>query len=677
MATLVSTNNLSDVDSASASRTNLMIHQTVTSISEFVPAPYAAVRHALGDPANAAAFTAALQAAAATAAANPGQLYLLGLPAGSPTLTAEVVLTANVSLVGQGRDLTRVTRATGSSARALFSYSGVSGAKIRISDLTLDGNAANGVGVNLLQVIDAAGLEVHGVRLQNANSDAAGYGGGLILFDGDKNAPRVVSLIDDVEGVNIATQLIYAQRTSNLTICNVHNVAVNATGTAVMLYDAQASEAGSERVAERIVIRDIRQEGGRDAVVVSGFSTGKGLEGLIAGPKSPFWWVIVDGVEAYGCANYGGAFQGAYMRVSNYLSENCGSPGIGGGALFNAMYSSFEGTIKNGYYYGLDCGGATFCDIDAKIIDPGVSTTGAVHAGGATALNCGGRYTRVKADILMHPSVSGVAVAVFGQEASGDFVGGWWPESERSQDMDLDIRVKLTNATQKALTAARHPLNTVISRLHVMSDLALEPTTLTQVVAAGLRQLPGAVRYDVSPSIMPPWGAPVVSLSGNDLVAPDLGDRVTYYGGGTIQRIKLASDVTFAGKVTDIRSPNPGGGYTNATVLALSGGGGTGATATPRVTAERKLQGGEVASGGSGYTSAPAVTATVGSGATFAVDVGNPVREGMRIAIMVTGSTNLTHGASGPGALLLKNGSLSNYTGLLEFERSGDYWVQA
>ena len=86
------------------------------------------------------------------------------------------------------------------------------------------------------------------------------------------------------------------------------------------------------------------------------------------------------------------------------------------------------------------------------------------------------------------------------------------------------------------------------------------------------------------------------------------------YPADAFARIQDTTMSFFNGPLTGLTLTNGGAGYTSAPTVSLTGGGGTGATATATL-APRAVAGLTLTNGGSGYTSAPTVTLTGGGGA--------------------------------------------------------------
>jgi hypothetical protein len=103
-------------------------------------------------------------------------------------------------------------------------------------------------------------------------------------------------------------------------------------------------------------------------------------------------------------------------------------------------------------------------------------------------------------------------------------------------------------------------------------------------------------------------------------------DETIHWAVGWSDGTDIAPTVGLPGALQAINLTNGGAGYTSAPTVALTGGGGTGATATAQI-ADGKVTGFTITSPGTGYTSAPTVALTggAGSGATAAVVVSDEV----------------------------------------------------
>jgi len=134
-------------------------------------------------------------------------------------------------------------------------------------------------------------------------------------------------------------------------------------------------------------------------------------------------------------------------------------------------------------------------------------------------------------------------------------------------------------------------------------------------------------------------------------------------GGGTGA---TATATVSGGPLTALTVTNGGSGYSVAPAVVLSGGGGTGATATATISGG-VVTGFTVASGGSNYTSAPTVRLAIGTGATATATV---VSGAVTALTVTSGGSNYTtapivavSGGTGASATAtLVNGSVTGFT---------------
>lgn len=135
---------------------------------------------------------------------------------------------------------------------------------------------------------------------------------------------------------------------------------------------------------------------------------------------------------------------------------------------------------------------------------------------------------------------------------------------------------------------------------------------------------PGAVSYRIYRSI----------ISDNDGNAMTRGQQLGFLGtakGATFTDNNIVPDFTRSppqhynpfevGTVTNVEVTAGGTGYTDASTISISGGGGSGFDGIPIVNSAGALVGVKIRDGGKGYSS-PTATITVGTGATVTIDLG-------------------------------------------------------
>lgn len=156
--------------------------------------------------------------------------------------------------------------------------------------------------------------------------------------------------------------------------------------------------------------------------------------------------------------------------------------------------------------------------------------------------------------------------------------------------------------------------------------MVFEETTINYTTAEGSMELTwtpvaGALYYNVYRTIIVPVGTEVSQ-------AMQVGYLGTAYGPRFVDN-NIIPDFTvtppieynpFAdGQILHVDVTADGSGYTKASVVSFTGGGGSGAAAYPVVDAAGNVVAIVMTKGGSGYTSDPTVSVSVGTGATFTV----------------------------------------------------------
>lgn len=170
----------------------------------------------------------------------------------------------------------------------------------------------------------------------------------------------------------------------------------------------------------------------------------------------------------------------------------------------------------------------------------------------------------------------------------------------------------------------------------------------------------------------------VVIASASALVIDDYNSEFIVTGTTNISTMLTKSNSDNAGKIVSARVTAPGSGYTSKPTVTISGGGGTGATATAEISRSGKLMGISIVNKGSGYTSNPtiAISGGGGTGGTAAAVVGMKNHTGRQVTLQFEGTLtvqlpgmNTAYTAAG-GSTLTVRGRRNGNGQWLEISRS-------
>ena len=551
--------------------------------------------------------TTAIQAAITYAVAQARAIYL---PPGTYRVSTLTYSSGLKGIIGAGRQHTTIKRIDNAvSTQYLINVGAV--AVVHVSELTLDGNKANNtVDGACVVIIGASQISLRNITATNAKSSGGNFGWGIFIRSNADAAGGTTSTIDNCivslnggHGIDLDVTASYVSVSGCSLIGNTRN---GLTATIAAPADGSMS---------RIRITN--------NTATNNTQSGIGLSGIIAGwGLSAIKWATISGNTITDNGLYGLAWQGAHGSITNNNIANNGntSPYTSAGVLLNASYTEFSGNVVNANQtWGVDAGGCQYRSITGNTIS---DTYSLGAAGAGTGLNLGASMaTSVVGNIFVMNGArvgddGGTNLAIHRYDGGQNYPAIPFPGSDISIIANHFVLPKTGTQQSWGIYADGCPSGVVIKD-NVFSG-GLEARLIyggaDDILIEGNRwsgALSGSSLASATGALVVPDYADTLLLTGT---AHDITDLMTY------------AQSLNAGKVTGIIVANIGTGFTSTPAVALTGGGGTGATATALLDGAGHVGGFTITNPGSGYTSAPAVgiTGGGGSGATATSVVGYP-----------------------------------------------------
>lgn len=564
----------------------------------------------------------------------------------TPYILDGVSVPSNSRLYALGK--VTLKRKNSAAAAGILICSGVN--NVVIDGFLLDGNLANNtVGADNIRVVASC----YNIRLQNnecVNAKYnAGLGNGIGFYDNADAAQETNSYITGNRTTLNGGVGILVERCNAIKIVN--NYGGSNTFAGIKLQDPTLPVAGSPVTNHIVIEGNIYTSSGVGISIYGNRSGVSGGNDIITQLNYIHRGITVSNNVCYSNAYYGLAIQGIGITATGNVARANGSNTSNGGVLFNCANSTFSGnTVVDNYFYGIDAGFSSFCDItgntvysNGKSVLQGVG----INAGATNAVsicenrigdnggNSGGSYQ------ILASGVDGASATNW-----GTFVG-----------YDLTINnnvISLSDANMTAIKAVNNFAgvsvcnNTIHNRFN---------GTIFQIY------LPGASTTMSNNRVLNSSGAwEVAATSAGTMVLPDYGEVVRVTGTATVNYIYTTAFNYGRDKVCTVVMSAAGSGYTSQPTVSLVGGGGTTATGNAALGADGKIYGVYITGYGAGYT----------PGASFAVGFSGGGGAGAAATAYV-GCDNATDRVvilRFDGAAIIKNGTGNIYLGGGDFTGS-------
>ena len=328
--------------------------------------------------------------------------------------------------------------------------------------------------------------------------------------------------------------------------------------------------------------------------------------------------------------HYGITAQGAFITVSGNTLHSNGAGATGaGGILANASYATIIGnTIVASTGYGIDAGGANNVLISGNNIH-GATTTG-ISVESCTSVDVFGNR------VVDSPS-TGFQVRTWTFGSNGN--GSWFPTGTQ--------QVRIIGNTFSAPSGYGVDVDFGAQDVVIVGNFFRMDTTNRCISDKGIRT---QIRENRLHGPM----LDTVTVTGGVLAFPDVLDHVFYNAAAatTITRVAPYTYDQHRDKLGRITLTAGGSGYTTAPTVSVTGGTGTGIAVDAAINASGNVIGFRVTNAGSGYTSGDALTVSFsgggGTGATATASIGLPLADGREISLHSNASSTIQRAGTGP-----------------------------
>lgn len=354
------------------------------------------------------------------------------LPAGKTCMISTVNLIGSLKLYGLGPGAT-LQRIPSAATGSMLNSNATNG--FTLENFTVDGNASNETNSgNGIGIVNSGNFIIRGVSSNNHKIVGGVNGSGFVIQDTTDGASNTSSLMNNVTGIGNQGPSILINYTTgtvnNLTIDGFYSHGPAGGGMGLI---------SSFTVGTNNKIANLKLTNFTVDCNASGLSSniqGVSLPGYVQatgslGPVYNFafeavWNAQISHGMIINCPSYGMLAQIAYSSITDVHTYNSGTWSFTGGFVLNAYRLEFIGnTVDWDGQYGVDAGGCTYCVVSNNTI---AATSVASPPNNSVGLNIGGGFNAIAADNLIAPAASSSSFGITAEayEADGSNIGFPW-----------------------------------------------------------------------------------------------------------------------------------------------------------------------------------------------------------------------------------------------------------